>query len=168
MAKVSFVAFSLTLVLSSQFIVGQNEKAIDEAASPEAVGVFGALVMTGIISKLQDDGMQGEHLKKIIADPNFVSRVDKLIEKFKSSVGDNSGSVDGTTFALADEVAASPESEEEIATEVSNGLLKMEKEGLVDLGDVTSDPNFKEEVAKAIRYFRSNANDNANTENEKN
>ncbi|MBA0702911.1 hypothetical protein Goari_022830 [Gossypium aridum] len=115
MAKVSFVAFSLTLVLSSQFIVGQNEKAIDEAAFPEAVGVFGALVMTGIISKLQDDGMQGEHLKKIIADPNFVSR-----------------------------------------------------EGLVDLGDVTSDPNFKEEVAKAIRYFRSIAKDNANTENEKN
>ncbi|PPS19114.1 hypothetical protein GOBAR_AA01424 [Gossypium barbadense] len=121
MAKVSFVAFSLTLVLSSQFVVGQNEKAIDEAASPEAVG-------------------------------------------FKSSVGDNSRSVDGTTFALADEVAASPEPEEEIATEVSNGLLKMEKEGLVDLGDVTSDPNFKEEVAKAIRYFKSNAKDNAITQ----
>ncbi|MBA0606052.1 hypothetical protein Godav_018569 [Gossypium davidsonii] len=77
------------------FVVGQNEKAIDEAASPEAVGVFRALVMAGIISKLQDDGIQN---------------------------------VDGTTSALADEVAASPESEEEIATEVSSGLLKMEND----------------------------------------
>ncbi|MFQ6620739.1 hypothetical protein Gotur_001520 [Gossypium turneri] len=106
--------------------VGQNEKAMDEAASPEAAGVFGALVMTGIISKLQDDGIQGEHLKKTLTDPNFVSRVETLIEKFKSLVGDDSESVDGTTSALANEVAASPESEEEIATEVSSGLLKME------------------------------------------
>ncbi|MFQ6620740.1 hypothetical protein Gotur_001520 [Gossypium turneri] len=99
---------------------------MDEAASPEAAGVFGALVMTGIISKLQDDGIQGEHLKKTLTDPNFVSRVETLIEKFKSLVGDDSESVDGTTSALANEVAASPESEEEIATEVSSGLLKME------------------------------------------
>ncbi|MFQ6620741.1 hypothetical protein Gotur_001520, partial [Gossypium turneri] len=68
----------------------------------------------------------GEQFNKILADPTFKSRMGKLDEKFKSSVGDDSESVDGTTSALANEVAASPESEEEIATEVSSGLLKME------------------------------------------
>ncbi|KAH1120365.1 hypothetical protein J1N35_003525 [Gossypium stocksii] len=169
MAKVSFVAFSLALVLSIQYVVGQNE---NEAASPEAVGIFGSLAMTNIISKLQDAGIQGQDLNKIITDPNFVSKVDKLIEKFKSSVGDDSENVKGPTSALADvdtdEVAASPESEDEIATEVASGLLKMAKEGLVDLGGVASYPNLKEEVAKAVRFYKSNAKDNANTENEKN
>ncbi|KAK5843970.1 hypothetical protein PVK06_000105 [Gossypium arboreum] len=67
-------------------------------------------------------------MKKTITDPNFVTRVETLIEKFKSSVGDDSESVDGMISALADEVAASPKSEEEIATEVSSGLLKMEND----------------------------------------
>ncbi|MFQ6620747.1 hypothetical protein Gotur_001520 [Gossypium turneri] len=70
----------------------------------------------------------GEQFNKIITDPTFKSKVAKLDEKFKSSVGDDSESVDGTTSALADEAAASPESEEEIATEVSSGLLEMEND----------------------------------------
>ncbi|MBA0875961.1 hypothetical protein Goshw_000772, partial [Gossypium schwendimanii] len=164
-----FLAFSLALVLSIQYVVGQNE---NEAASPEAVGIFGALAMTSTISKLQDAGIQGKDLNKMIADPNFVSRVDKLIEKFKSFVGDDFVNVEGPTSTLADvdtdEAAASPESEDEIATEVASGLLKMAKEGLVDLGGAALYPNLKEEVAKAVQYFKSNAKDNANTENEKN
>ncbi|MBA0733357.1 hypothetical protein Gogos_017382, partial [Gossypium gossypioides] len=88
MAKVSFVVFPLALLLSIQFVVGQKE---DEAASPE-------LFMSDF----------GEQFNKIITDLTFKSKVAKLDEKFKSSVGDDYDSVDRA--ALADEVAASPES----------------------------------------------------------
>ncbi|PPS19119.1 hypothetical protein E1A91_A01G010400v1 [Gossypium mustelinum] len=145
MAKVSLVVFSLALLLSIQFVVGQKE---DEAASPE-------LVMSGFIVALHEGGVQGEQLKNIVTDPKFQSGVAKLVERFKSSVGDDSGSVDGTTSALADEVAASPESKVEIATEIASGLSrKMGKDGLVDL----------KEMAKAVQYDKSNGN----TEKEKN
>ncbi|KAH1120366.1 hypothetical protein J1N35_003526 [Gossypium stocksii] len=135
MAKVSFVVFSLALLLLIQFVVGQKE---DEAASPEHV--------------MSDFG---EQLNTIVTDPKFQSGVAKLVERFKSSVGDDSGSVDGTTSALANEVAASPESKVEIATEIASGLSrKMGKDGLVDL----------KEMAKAVQYDKRNGN----TENEKN
>ncbi|MBA0733358.1 hypothetical protein Gogos_017382, partial [Gossypium gossypioides] len=49
----------------------------------------------------------GEQFNKIITDLTFKSKVAKLDEKFKSSVGDDYDSVDRA--ALADEVAASPE-----------------------------------------------------------
>ncbi|KAH1120367.1 hypothetical protein J1N35_003527 [Gossypium stocksii] len=135
MAKVSFVVFSLALLLLIQFVVGQKE---DEAASPEHV--------------MSDFG---EQLNTIVTDPKFQSGVAKLVERFKSSVGDDSGSVDGTTSALVNEVAASPESKVEIATQIASGLSrKMGKDGLVDL----------KEMAKAVQYDKSNGN----TENEKN
>ncbi|MBA0701522.1 hypothetical protein Goari_022671 [Gossypium aridum] len=62
--------------------------------------------MSGIIAALHEGGVEKEQLKKIVTDPKFQSGVDKLVERFKSSVGDDSGSVDGTTSASADEVAA--------------------------------------------------------------
>ncbi|MBA0672086.1 hypothetical protein Goklo_025462 [Gossypium klotzschianum] len=96
MAKVHFVVFSLALVLSIQFVVGQDEKALDEAASPKAKD---ALLSSGAA---------------------------KLVENFKSSVGDDSQSVDGPTSGLADEIAASPESEVEDATE-SIGEMKRKR-----------------------------------------
>ncbi|MBA0791655.1 hypothetical protein Gohar_016223 [Gossypium harknessii] len=95
--------------------VGDDSESVDRAAladevaaSPESMKVFSASVMSGFIVALQEGGVQGEQLKKIVTDPKFQSGVDKLVERFKSSVGDDSGSVDGTTSALADEVAASP------------------------------------------------------------
>ncbi|TYG81517.1 hypothetical protein ES288_D01G011200v1 [Gossypium darwinii] len=225
MAKVSFVVFSLALLLSIQFVVGQNEdeaaspelgaiqfvveqnedetaspklvmsdigehfnkiiadptfksklvekfksSVVDDSesvdgttsaladeltASPESMRVFSPSVMSGFIIALQDGGVQGEQLNKIITDPNFQSRVAKLVEKFKSSVGDDSESVDGTTSTLVDEVEASPESEVEIDTEIVGGLSrKMGKDGLVDLKEMT----------KAVQYDKSNGN----TKNEKN
>ncbi|KAK5844006.1 hypothetical protein PVK06_000141 [Gossypium arboreum] len=60
MAKVPFVVFSLALVLSIQFVVGHDEKALDEAASSEAED---ALLSSGVA---------------------------KLVENFKSSAGDDS------------------------------------------------------------------------------
>ncbi|MBA0822654.1 hypothetical protein Goarm_019441 [Gossypium armourianum] len=225
MAKVSFVVFSLALLLLIQFVVGQNEdeatspeleaiqfvvgqnedeaaspklvmsdigehfnKIIEDptfksklveklkssaaddsesvdgttsaladelAASPESMRVFSPSIMSGFIIALQDGKVQGEQLKKIITDPNFQSGVAKLVENFKSSVGDDSESVDGTTSTLVDEVEASPESELEIDTEIVGGLSrKMGKDGLVDLKEMT----------KAVQYNKSNGN----TENEKN
>ncbi|MBA0549632.1 hypothetical protein Golob_020652, partial [Gossypium lobatum] len=71
--------------------------------------VVSASVMSGFIVALQEGGVQVEQLNKIVTFPKFQPRVAKLVERFKSSVGDDSGSVDGTTSALADEVAASPE-----------------------------------------------------------
>ncbi|KAB2043403.1 hypothetical protein ES319_D01G014600v1 [Gossypium barbadense] len=91
MVKVSFIVFSLALVLSIQFVVGHDEKALDEAASPEA------------------------------EDAVLSSGAAKLVENFKSSAGDDSQSVDGPTSDLADEIAASPESEVEVATESADG-----------------------------------------------
>ncbi|TYH86004.1 hypothetical protein ES332_D01G011200v1 [Gossypium tomentosum] len=107
--------------------------------------VFSPSVMSGFIIALQDGKVQGEQLKKIITDPNFQS----------GSVGDDSDSVDGATSTLVDEVAASPESEVEIDTEIVGGLSrKMGKDGLVDLKEMT----------KAVQYDKSNGN----TKNEKN
>ncbi|KAG4212874.1 hypothetical protein ERO13_A01G014114v2 [Gossypium hirsutum] len=60
MAKVPFFVFALALVLSIQFVVGQDEKALDEAASPEAEDVL------------------------------LSSGAAKLVENFKSSTGDDS------------------------------------------------------------------------------
>ncbi|KAG8502040.1 hypothetical protein CXB51_000203 [Gossypium anomalum] len=207
MAKVSLVVFSLALLLSIQFVVGQKEDeaaspelvmsdfgeqfnkiitdptfkskvakldkkfkssvgddsesvdtaalADEVAASPESMKVFSASVMSSFIVALQEGGVQGEQLNKIVTDPKFQSGVAKLVDRFKSSVGDDSGSVDGTTSALADEVAASPESKVEIAIEIASGLSrKMGKDGLVYL----------KEMAKAVQYDKSNGN----TENEKN
>ncbi|KAB2095103.1 hypothetical protein ERO13_A01G014838v2 [Gossypium hirsutum] len=93
MVKVPFVVFLLALVLSIQFVVGQDEEAIDEEVSREADNVL------------------------------LSSGATNLVENFKSSAGDNSQSVDGPTSGLADEIAASPESEVEVATE-SAGEMK--------------------------------------------
>ncbi|KAH1120407.1 hypothetical protein J1N35_003567 [Gossypium stocksii] len=94
MAKVSFIVFSLALVLSIQFVVGHDEKALDEATSPEAEDVL------------------------------LSSGAAKLVENFKSSAGDDSQSVDGPTSDLADEIAASPESEVEVAIESAGGMRR--------------------------------------------
>ncbi|MBA0758810.1 hypothetical protein Gotri_021775 [Gossypium trilobum] len=96
MAKVHFVVFSLALVLSIQFVLGHNEEALDEAVSPEA------------------------------EDAILSSGAAKLVENFKSSAGDDSQSVDGPTSGLADEIAASPESEVEVAPE-STGEMKRKR-----------------------------------------
>ncbi|TYI41318.1 hypothetical protein ES332_A01G011600v1 [Gossypium tomentosum] len=114
--------------------------------------VFPASVMSGFIIALQDGGVQGEQLNKIITDPNFQSGVAKLVEKYKSSVRDDSESVDGTTSTLVDEVAASAESEVENDTEIVGGLYR--KMGKDDL----------KKMSKAFQYDESNGN----TENEKN
>ncbi|KAK5843967.1 hypothetical protein PVK06_000102 [Gossypium arboreum] len=203
MAKVSFVVFSLALLLSIQFVVGQKEdeaaspelvmsdfgenfnkiitdpasksKLVEKfkssvgddsesvdgitsaladelAASPESMRVFPASVMSGFIIALQDGGVQGEQLNKIITDPNFQSGVAKLVEKYKSFVGDDSESVDGTTSTLVDEVTASSESKVENDTEIVGGLYR--KMGKDDL----------KKMSKAVQYDESNGN----TENEKN
>ncbi|KAG8502033.1 hypothetical protein CXB51_000220 [Gossypium anomalum] len=156
--------FKSKLVEKFKSSVGDDSESVDGtisaladelAASPESMRVFPASVMSGFIIALQDGGVQGEQLNKIITDPNLQSGVAKLVEKFKSSVGDDSKSVDGTTSTLVDEVAASPESEVEIDTEIVGGLSrKMGKDGLVDL----------KKIAKAVQYDESNGN----TENEKN
>ncbi|KAB2043398.1 hypothetical protein ES319_D01G014100v1 [Gossypium barbadense] len=91
MVKVPFIVFSLALVFSIQFVVGHDEKALDEAASPET------------------------------EDAILSSGAAKLVENFKSSAGDDSQSVDGPTSDLADEIATSPESEVEAATESAEG-----------------------------------------------
>ncbi|KAG4212869.1 hypothetical protein ERO13_A01G014238v2 [Gossypium hirsutum] len=91
MVNVPFVVFSLALVLSIQFVVGYDEKALDEAASPEAED---ALLSSGV----------AQH-----------------VENFKSSAADNSQSVDGPTSGLADEITATPESDVEVATEYADG-----------------------------------------------
>ncbi|PPS19116.1 hypothetical protein GOBAR_AA01426 [Gossypium barbadense] len=198
MAKVSFVVFSLSLLLSIQFVVGQNE---DEEASPElgAIQFFveqnedeaaspelGAIQF--VVGQNEDEAASpelvmsdfGEHFNKIITDPafksklvekfkssvvvwlyyciarwrnpNFQSGVAKLVEKYKSSVRDDSESVDGTTSTLVDEVAASSESEVENDTEIVGGLYR--KMGKDDL----------KKMSKAFQYDESNGN----TENEKN
>ncbi|KAG4160671.1 hypothetical protein ERO13_D01G011966v2 [Gossypium hirsutum] len=87
MVKVPFVVFSLALVLSIQFVVRQDEKALDEAASPGAEDVL------------------------------LSSEVAKLLENFKSFAGDDSQSVDRPTSSFADEIATSSESKVEVATE---------------------------------------------------
>ncbi|MBA0730950.1 hypothetical protein Golax_022552 [Gossypium laxum] len=76
MVKVPLVLFSLALVLSIQFVVGQDEKALDEVASPEAEDVL------------------------------LSSEVAKLLEKFKSFAGDDSQRVDRPTSSFADEIAS--------------------------------------------------------------
>ncbi|TYI95676.1 hypothetical protein E1A91_D01G014600v1 [Gossypium mustelinum] len=91
MVKVPFIAFSLALVFSIQFVVGHDEKALDEAASPET------------------------------EDAILSSGAAKLVENFKSFAGDDSQSADGPTSDLADEIATSPESEVEAATESADG-----------------------------------------------
>ncbi|MBA0791677.1 hypothetical protein Gohar_016245, partial [Gossypium harknessii] len=91
MVKVPFVVFSLALVLSIQFVVGQDEKALDEAASPKAEDVL------------------------------LSSEVAKLVENFKSFAGDDSQSVDRPTSSFANEIATSPESKVEVATESADG-----------------------------------------------
>ncbi|MBA0606081.1 hypothetical protein Godav_018595, partial [Gossypium davidsonii] len=91
MVKIPFVVFSLALVLSIQFVVGHDENALDEAASPEA------------------------------EDAVLSSGAAKLVENFKRSAGDDSQSVVGPTSDFADEIAASPESEVEVATESADG-----------------------------------------------
>nr|KJB12179.1 hypothetical protein B456_002G014000 [Gossypium raimondii] len=111
MVKVPLVVFSLALVLTIQFVVGHDENALDEAASPEAEN---AVLSSGAA---------------------------KLVENFKSSVGDDSQSVDGPTSDLADEIAASPESEVEAATESVNGPHS----GLAD--EIAVSPESEVEVA---------------------
>ncbi|MBA0575073.1 hypothetical protein Golob_007033 [Gossypium lobatum] len=91
MVKAPFTVFSLALVLSIQFVVGHDEKALDEAASPET------------------------------EDAILSSGAAKLVENFKSSAGDDSQNVDGPTSDLADEIVTSPESEVEVATESADG-----------------------------------------------
>ncbi|TYI41367.1 hypothetical protein ES332_A01G015900v1 [Gossypium tomentosum] len=71
--------------------MGYDEKALDEAASPEAED---ALLSSGV----------AQH-----------------VENFKSSAEDNSQSVDGPTSGLADEITATPESDVEVATEYADG-----------------------------------------------
>ncbi|PPD79928.1 hypothetical protein GOBAR_DD23159 [Gossypium barbadense] len=144
MAKVSFVVFSLALMLSIQFAVGKKE---DEAASPE-------LAMSDF----------GEQFNKIIADPTFKSRMGKLDEMFKSSVGDYSGSVDGTTSALADEVAASPESMRVFTASVMSGFIAALHEGGVQgeqLKKIVTDPEFQSGVAKLAERFKSSVGDDS-------
>ncbi|MBA0848634.1 hypothetical protein Goshw_004957 [Gossypium schwendimanii] len=92
MAKAPFVVFLLALVLSIQFVVGQDEEAIDEEVSREA-----------------DEALS-------------IPGAAKLVEDFKSSGGAYSQSVDGPTSGLADEIAASPKSEVEVATESAGGM----------------------------------------------
>ncbi|KAG4160670.1 hypothetical protein ERO13_D01G011900v2 [Gossypium hirsutum] len=94
MVKVPFVVFLLALVLSIQFVVGQDEEAIDEEVSREADE---ALFSTGSA---------------------------KLVQDFKNSAGDYSQSVDGPTSGLADEIAASPKSEVKVATESAGGIKR--------------------------------------------
>ncbi|KAK5844001.1 hypothetical protein PVK06_000136 [Gossypium arboreum] len=94
MVKVPFVVFLLALVLSIQFVVGQDEEAIDEEVSREADNVL------------------------------LSSGATNLVESFKSAAGDNSQSVDGPTSGLADEIAASPESKVEVATESAGGMKR--------------------------------------------
>ncbi|KAB2043396.1 hypothetical protein ES319_D01G013900v1 [Gossypium barbadense] len=94
MVKVPFVVFLLALVLSIQFVVGQDEEAIDEEVSREADE---ALFSTGSA---------------------------KLVQDFKNSAGDYSQSVDGPTSGLADEIAASPKSEIKVATESAGGMKR--------------------------------------------
>ncbi|KAB2095106.1 hypothetical protein ES319_A01G013000v1 [Gossypium barbadense] len=94
MVKVPFVVFLLALVLSIQLVVGQDEEAIDEEVSQEADDVL------------------------------LSSGATNLVEKFKSSAGDNSQSVDGPTSGLTDEIAASPESEVEVAIESAGGMKR--------------------------------------------
>ncbi|MBA0606050.1 hypothetical protein Godav_018567, partial [Gossypium davidsonii] len=148
--------FKSSVADDSESVDGITFALADElAASPGPMRVFSPSVMSGFIIALQDGKVQGEQLKKIITDPNFQSGVAKLVEKFKSSVGDDSDSVDGATSTLVDEVAASPEPELEIDTETVGGLpRKMGKDGLVDLKEMT----------KAVQYDKSNGN----TKNEKN
>ncbi|MBA0549647.1 hypothetical protein Golob_020667 [Gossypium lobatum] len=54
--------------------------------------------------------------------------MDKLVEKIKSSAGDDSERVDGPTSTLTDadtdKDAAFPKSEVEVATDFASGLLK--------------------------------------------
>ncbi|TYJ47772.1 hypothetical protein E1A91_A01G013700v1 [Gossypium mustelinum] len=94
MVKVPFAVFLLALVLSIQFVVGQDEEAIDEEVSREADNVL------------------------------LSSGATNLVENFKSSAGDNSQSVDGPTSGLADEIATSPESKVEVATESAGGMKR--------------------------------------------
>ncbi|MFQ6620745.1 hypothetical protein Gotur_001520 [Gossypium turneri] len=144
MAKVSFVGFSLALFLSIQFVAGEKE---DEAASPE-------LAMSDF----------GEQFNKIIADPTFKSRMGKLDEMFKSSVGDDSGRVDGPTSALADEVAASPESMREVPASVMSGFTAALHEGGVQgeqLKKIVTDPKFQSGVDKLVERFKSSVGDDS-------
>ncbi|KAK5843998.1 hypothetical protein PVK06_000133 [Gossypium arboreum] len=57
-----------------------------------------------------------------------MSGMDKLVEKIKSSAGDDSERVDGPTSALTDadtdKDAAFPKSEVEVAIDFASGLLK--------------------------------------------
>ncbi|KAB2095107.1 hypothetical protein E1A91_A01G013900v1 [Gossypium mustelinum] len=94
MVKVPFVVYSLALVLSIQFVVGQDEKAVDEEVSREADDVL------------------------------LSSGATNLVENFKRSAGDDSQSVDGPTSGLADEIATSPESEVEVATKSTGGMKR--------------------------------------------
>ncbi|TYI41370.1 hypothetical protein ES332_A01G016200v1 [Gossypium tomentosum] len=111
MVKVPFVVFSVAFLLSIQFVVGHDEKALDEAASPEAED---ALLSSGVA---------------------------QLVENFKSSAGDDSQSVDGPTSGLADEIAATPESDVEVATEYADGPTS----GLAD--EIAATPESNVEVA---------------------
>ncbi|MFQ6620760.1 hypothetical protein Gotur_002885 [Gossypium turneri] len=53
MVKVPFVVFSLALVLSIQFVVGQDEKALDEAASPKAEDVLLSSEVAKLVENLK-------------------------------------------------------------------------------------------------------------------
>ncbi|MBA0733356.1 hypothetical protein Gogos_017382, partial [Gossypium gossypioides] len=142
MAKVSFVVFPLALLLSIQFVVGQKE---DEAASPE-------LFMSDF----------GEQFNKIITDLTFKSKVAKLDEKFKSSVGDDYDSVDRA--ALADEVAASPESMKVFSPSVMSGFivaLHPWKYFGEQFNKIITDPTFKSKVAKLDEKFKSSVGDDS-------
>ncbi|KAH1120364.1 hypothetical protein J1N35_003524 [Gossypium stocksii] len=94
MAKVPFIVFSLALVLSIQFVVGHEEKALDEATSPKA--------------------------EDVLLSPGAA----KLVENFKNSAGDDCQGVDGPTSGLTDEIAVSPESEVEVDTESASEMKR--------------------------------------------
>ncbi|TYG81519.1 hypothetical protein ES288_D01G011400v1 [Gossypium darwinii] len=144
---------------------GTTSALADEvAASPESMRVFTASVMSGFIAALHEGGVQGEQLKKIVTDPEFQSGVAKLAERFKSSVGDDSGSVDGTTSALADKVAASPESMREVTASVMSGFIAALHEGAVQgeqLKKIVTDPEFQSGVAKLAERFKSSMGDDS-------
>ncbi|MFQ6620759.1 hypothetical protein Gotur_002885 [Gossypium turneri] len=100
MVKVPFVVFSLALVLSIQFVVGQDEKALDEAASPKAEDV--------LLSSESVDRPTSSFAAEIATSPE--SKVEVATEF-----------ADGPPSGLADEIAASPVLQVEVATESIGG-----------------------------------------------
>ncbi|PPD97956.1 hypothetical protein GOBAR_DD05029 [Gossypium barbadense] len=106
MAKVSFVVFSMVLVFSIQF---------DEVASSIGTRRDYDRLFLNIERCRNTTG-------------SFEQSMDKLVEKIKSSVGDDSERVDAPNSTLIDadteKDATFPKSEVEVATDFASGLLK--------------------------------------------